>query len=149
MKKGKSKKGKMGNYIILGLLICGFAQAAAVKVSAGNFFDTSYTFCFLIEGKWSTTQQRIKENNTSVYMKCMSSDFASNAYDAYAWGYDEDNDIYFCSSDKYTFMEGDIKKMTNYIYENGGEWAFIRAKLNEGSGRTTGVFSGLWSPDSI
>jgi len=149
MEKRKLKKGELGNHIVLGLLICGFAQAAVVKVSAGNYADERYTFSFGNEGDWSTTHERIKEDNTSVYMKCVSSDLVSNAYDAYAWGYDEDTNNYFCSSDKYTFSEGDIKKMTNYIYENGGEWALIRANLNEGSGYTTGTFTGLWSPDSI
>jgi len=143
------KKGKTGNYIILGLLICGLVQVTAVNVKAGNYSDENYTFCFYNDGDWSTTHQRIKEDNTSVYMKCVSSDTASNAYDAYAWGYDEDSDNYFCSSDKYTFKEGDIKKMTNYIHENGGEWALIKANLSEGCGFTTGMFTGLWSPDSI
>jgi len=143
------KKGKLGNYIIIGLLICGFIQVAAVKVSASNWQDTSFDFCFSADGNWETTMVRTKEDNTSVYMNCESSDNYNNSYDAYVWGYDCDLDEYFCCSDVYTFVAGDVKKMINYVYENGGEYTYIKAELTANNGFNTGMFSGLWSPDSI
>ena len=139
----------IGNYIIIGLLICGFVQAAEVKVSAGNWQDEGYSFCFSDKGDWETTYVSVKEDDTSVYMNCESSDIEYNSYNAYVYGYIRDLDASFCSSDMYTFQAGNIKKMLNYVYENGGQFAYVNAVLNESSGFSTGVFTGVWSPDSI
>ncbi len=139
--KKSSIKNKVTMFISLGVLI----SAMSMPVFANNHADTAFAFNFG-NGYWQTTPERIKEDDSYVYMKCTSSVSANDTYDAWAWGYNSDTGEDFKSSDSYTFRAGITHKMTNYIYENDGDYAYIKARH---TGKGDGIFRGLWSPDSI
>ena len=128
-------------FISLGVLVA----AMAMPVFANNHKDTRYSFDFG-NGYWQTTPERIKEDDTYVYMYCDSSHTPGDSYYAWAWGYNSDIGEIFESSDAYRFYSGTKKLMINYINENDGDYAYIKAR-HSGSG--VGKFSGVWSPDSI
>ena len=136
-----SIKSKVTMFISLGVLMA----AMAMPVFANNYEDTRYSFDFG-NGYWQTTPERIKEDDTYVYMYCDSSHTPGDSYYAWAWGYNSDTRSDFESSKRYQFFNGTVYKMTNYIYENDGDYAYVKAR-HAGSG--VGKFSGLWSPDSI
>ena len=136
-----SIKSKVTMFISLGVLVA----AMAMPVFANNHADTAFAFNFG-NGYWQTTPERIKEDDSYVYMKCTSSVSADDSYDAWAWGYNSDTGEIFESSDAYRFYSGTKKLMINYINENDGDYAYIKAR-HSGSG--VGKFSGVWSPDSI
>ncbi|MGN0339895.1 MAG: hypothetical protein ACI4D0_05305 [Lachnospira sp.] len=110
-----------------------------------NHGDTWFEFNFG-NGYWQTTEQRVKKDDSYVYMKCVSSESSGDSYNAYVWGWDADLNIRFETGGPYTFYQGTVRKMTNYVYENDGDYAYIKAR-HAGSG--SGIFSGVWSPDSI
>ena len=139
--KKNSIKNKVTMFISLGVLM----SAMSIPVFANNHTDTAFAFNFG-NGYWQTTSERIKEDDSYVYMKCTSSYSSGDTYEAWAWGYNSDTGEDFKSSDSYTFQAGITHKMTNYIYENDGDYAYIKARH---TGKGDGIFRGLWSPDSI
>lgn len=140
-KNKKSTKGKVVTGIIAGTLIC----MTAIPAFANNHSDWGFEFDFNND-YYQTTPERVKEDDSYVYMKCLSSRSSGDSYDAHTWGWNSDLNIMFESSGAYTFYEDSEIKMINYIYENDGDYAFIKARH---SGDGEGKFTGLWSPDSI
>ena len=112
---------------------------------ASNWQDTAFKFDFG-GSRWKTTEMRIKEDDSYVYMNCQYSEDADDYYDAYVWGWNSQENIRFETGGPYRFYERTVLKMTNYVYENDGDYAYIRA---DHTGDGNGYFTGLWSPDSI
>lgn len=123
------------------LMIC-----CTIQAKASNYTDTAFDFYFRSStGGVSCTERREKLDDTSVYMKCESTSYSYTArvyasptmYGAY---YDVSNDH------TYVFNSGTVRKMINYVYENGFKYAVIYADRNYSYNY---VATGLWSPDSI
>lgn len=151
MKKLQGKKAgkkKWGNRIVLAALLGMLAQSTVVPVVASNFLDTGFTFVFTgEEQEWESTRERLKEDNTSVYMKCIEASEEGDYYYAYVWGWREsDNWERELSLGPAKFYQGTTKKMVNWVYEYNYDYAFIRATTR---GECAGRFWGAWSPDSI
>lgn len=146
MKHVKTAKKKLGNRIVLGALMAMMVQATVVPVMAGNYLDTPFDFDFS-GSDWQTTEERMKEDDTSVYMRCEWSATEGDCYAASVWGYSPSEDMeYSVGNGDYKFSAGTTRKLINWVYENDLEYAFIRA-YQIGSG--VGHFTGVWSPDSI
>lgn len=142
----KKNQKKLGNRIVLGAVMAMLLQATVVPVLASNYHDSNYEFDFT-NGYWQTTPERTKEDDTSVYMKCKWSETDSDYYDASVWGWSPSDGIEFQTDNgPYTFREGTVQYMVNWVYENDLEYAYVKAR-HTGSG--AGHFTGVWSPDSI
>ena len=135
----------LGNKIVAMAAFGILVSASVVPTLASNWQDTAYKFDFG-DRTWDTTEMRIKEDDSYVYMNCQYSEDAGDYYDAYVWGWNSDIDSRFQTGGPYRFKQGTVRKMTNYVYENDGDYAYIRAKH---TGAGNGYFTGLWSPDSI
>ncbi len=144
MKLKKNRK-NLKNKVVTGFMVGAMMAMAVTPVFANNYHDSDFAFNFG-NGYWQTTPERVKEDDSYVYMNCTSSNTPGDSYDAYVWGWDTDDNRDFETGGPYTYYEGTIRKMTNYVYENDGDYAYIKARH---SGAGDGVFSGLWSPDSI
>ncbi len=143
-------KKKLGNLIVLGLLcIIGVQSGVTVAKAEGNYHDSDFMFDFEGPDRWETSEQRLKEDTTSAYMYCIWAMEPVDAYQAYVWAYDPNNDRHFCTSDGYIFHQYDWYYMINYTYERGYRFEYIKGRLCDGGTDGIGVFSGYWSPDSI
>lgn len=146
MKRVKTAKKKLGNRIVLGALLAMVLQTTVVPVMASNYLDTPFDFDFGESG-WQTTTERMKEDDTSVYMSCEWSATEGDCYEAEVCGYSSSEDReYSVGNGFYTFYEGTTRKLINWVYENDLEYAFISA-YHTGGGE--GHFTGVWSPDSV
>lgn len=138
-------KCKIGNRVVA---LLGFAILLSVSVIptlASNWKDTAFKFDFG-GNSWATTEMRVKKDDSYVYMNCQYSEDSDDYYDAYVWGWNENLDSRFQTGKAYRFYENTVYPMVNYVYENDGTHAYIRAKHTGGG---NGYFKGLWSPDSI
>lgn len=127
------------------------------EAKAKNNEDTPFRFDFTIyqSQMYATSTGRIKEDDSSVYMKCtlsymsnMTGDFKYNAI-AHG-GYSPAGSYSDCwyqghHSSTYTFQQGNEKLMSNYIVESGKSHAKIFVSQNG----YMASFWGLWSPDSV
>ncbi|MGN0339893.1 MAG: hypothetical protein ACI4D0_05295 [Lachnospira sp.] len=141
MFKNTSLRGKLVALLSFVTLIV----VTVVPAFANNHSDSGFVFNFG-NGYWQTTPERVKEDASYVYMKCTTCHTPGDSYEAYVWGYNSSLDSDFESGGPYSFKNGVVHKMTNYVYENDGDYAYVKAR-HTGSG--VGIFSGVWSPDSI
>ena len=139
------RKSKAGNMIVAFLAFAIIMSITIIPAMASNWQDTAFIFDFG-GSRWKTTEMRIKEDDSYVYMNCQYSEDADDYYDAYVWGWNSQENIRFETGGPYRFYERTVLKMTNYVYENDGDYAYIRA---DHTGDGNGYFTGLWSPDSI
>ncbi len=144
----KTKK-KLGNLIALGLLCIIGVQSGITVVKANNYGDSSFYFSFGGSGYWNTTEERLKEDDSSAYMICTWATEPEDAYEAYVWGYNSNTNREACTSNAYIFHLGEFHYMINYTYENGYNYEYIKARLCDGGNDGVGAFAGYWSPDSI
>lgn len=145
-KSVKTKKKKLGNRIVLGAVMAMLLQATVVPALASNYHDTPFEFDFE-DGTWQTTPERAKEDDSCVYMFCHWSESDGDSYKAYVWGWSPSDGIEMRTDNgPYYFSEGTICYMTNWVYENDLEYAYVKARQ---TGDGIGHFTGVWSPDSI
>lgn len=137
----KNIKNKIITGLIAGMAIC----ATVMPTLANNCKDRGFDFNFG-NGYWQTTVEDTKQDDSYVYMRCDDSWTPGDAYDAYVWGYNQDINSDFQTGGPYRFYQGTETFMTNYVYENDGDKAYIKARH---AGAGIGVFSGVWSPDSV
>lgn len=137
------KKKYLSKSIILTTIL---ATCFTIPVIASNYMDTTYNFYF----KTSTngyyyTELREKQDDTSVYMKCNSTTYS---YTAHVVGTKTEFGVVYDVSGghNYTFNSGTVRKMINYVYENGLKYAAVYAERNYSYDYTA---TGVWSPDSI
>lgn len=138
------KKKKINNTIII-LLTLSLILFSIIPVTASNYHDTTYEFYFRSSAGISETELREKEDDTSAYMKCTSTE---HPYTASVVGVYKDSSIRYDASGghRYTFYSGTVTKLINYVYENNFSYAAIRALRSYSSSYYA---TGLWSPDSI
>ena len=134
---------KIGNIMIAILGTLFLTNMALTSVFGNNCSDSEYVFVFTGDD-WQTTKERVKEDDSFVYMKCTYSSNAEAFYNAYVWGYNSDENVDFLASNRYRIGPNMAVKMVNDVYENGGNYAFVRAKSSY-----LATFYGVWSPDSI
>ena len=117
-----------------------------IPVSASNYKDTVFDFYFkTAAGGTTKTELREKQDDSSAYMKCEKTTFpytalviASQSVDDYAFDVSDGH--------TYTFDNGTVYKMINYVYENNFKYAAIAAKRVYSYNYAA---NGLWSPDSV
>lgn len=127
---------------------------------ASNWADTDFTFELISEGSscYAVQENRLKMDDSSVYMKCTSSSRTSTnssegGYYGTAHGSsDEVGGLLDCfsgskHSETYAFSVGTTRYMKNYINETGHIYANIRCV--GGKYLRYMQFKGVWSPDSI
>ena len=113
----------------------------AMTANANNHADTVYAFNFNQSER--RTDYREKQDDSSSYMKCISTEAP---YTAHVYGY-KDGKIYDRSlGNTYQFNSGTVRFMLNNVYETGMRYAGIYGTRNYGYSYTA---SGVWSPDSI
>lgn len=137
---------RVGDKIVALAAFAILLSISVIPALASNWKDTAYTFNFE-NSTWQTTEMRVKEDDSYVYMNCQYSEYSGDTYNAYVWGWNSDTNTRFETGGPYSFWEGKVRKMTNYVYENDGDYAYIRAEYS--GDHSDGYFKGLWSPDSI
>ncbi len=135
--------------------LIGVALAAAVVMSAGamvasanNHYDESFSFTF--QGKEDYTKGRLKDDDSSMYIKVNS----GGAFVAAAYGRNsETGTLYpaYKSSNGTSYTKtcyvGQSYYLYNYVHENGYKYGSIQgAPLNPTQWYTA---TGVWSPDSV
>ena len=111
------RKSKAGNMIVAFLAFAIIMSITIIPAMASNWQDTAFKFDFG-GSRWKTTEMRIKEDDSYVYMNCRYSEDADDYYDAYVWGWNSQENIRFETGGPYRFYERTVLKMTNYVYEN-------------------------------
>lgn len=150
MRKLKVKKGiKLGNLVVLGMLVFCLVKTSGVTAMASNYMNREYGYCFVSEGLWDTIKEEFKDDFSSTYMFCTYSEIPGSCYSAMVIGYSTSTDSNFEASQEYVYGQGTERFMTNFVRENGGDLAFVKGKLLDSCGVGSGLFSGVWSPDSI
>lgn len=117
-----------------------------ICVSASNYKDTIFEFYFkTATGGDVTTEPREKQDDSSAYMKCEKTVFP---YTAKVLGMNGLFEMRYDMSGghEYTFDNGTVYKMINYVYENNLKYAAIYAKRVYSYNYSA---NGLWSPDSV
>lgn len=93
---------------------------------------------------------RVKEDSTSVYLKCSSG--GNGSFEGTVYGATSSNGTYSNrtyngkKAPTYAIQKGDIKYMTNYNYETSAPYTKVFYDSKYVSYTT---MSGVWSPDSI
>lgn len=136
----KKKKSIASRIVAVSLAAMTLFSLGAIGTSAANTHDTTFDFRFARH--MDKTDGRLKENNSKVYMYCYE---ATHPYTARVYGGDI-NTCFFDMSDGhvYTFTSGTVRRMTNYVYENGAPYAVV---IGEPTYWDSGAW-GYWSLDS-
>ena len=144
-----TKTNSFTKIILVVMSVMMLISAISIFASATNVDDP---FSFTFNGYMDRTNVRYKDNESNMYMYCVSSD---TPYIASARGRATQNygDFVDCSYDiadptpkvfTYTFTPGIKRFMYNYVRENGFVWAAISANTS-----SNGYATGWWSPDSV
>lgn len=141
-KERKVKKFNKGSFFVLFLAILCIGQYSLEKVKAENY---DYSFVFDYEGQLRTLEELPKNTNSSVYMHCTFSEFGYGSYVANVWAWDTDDNTDFEASGDYTFYYDTTEYMKNRVVEDGGEYAYVKARLQNGV--EGGIFYGRWRAD--
>lgn len=136
---------------LAGKIVCG-ALAAAMVISgsmmyagASNYHDTEKTLSFF-RGHWvDSTDPREKQDNTSVYVHCVSSPETFRVHAEGAYG--KSGDYWDVSKQWYQISQGGTVRIINYIYENGCSWAKVIGDADDFDNDYDATIA--WSPDSI
>lgn len=144
----------------LGSAVLMLAGAFPAINYASNWADTDFSFELISEGssRYAVSINRLKTDDSSVYMKCTSSSRTSTnssegGYYGTAHGSSGElgglTDCFSGSkhSKTYFFSAGTERYMTNYINETGHIYANIYCV--GGKYLRYMNFKGVWSPDSI
>lgn len=152
---------KMPRVAAMGTAVLMLAGMLPTVAMANNHEDDPWVFNVSAQGgkAYVSPANRNKLDNTSSYMKCdtFTQIYIGGSGDTYVGTVhgskgiklsDGLSDVYYGSrhSTSYTFKQGTVKYMTNFLYEAGYEYANIYCDAKY---TTYAKFTGVWSPDSI
>lgn len=134
------------------MVIMFFCSIFMINTQAkGNVSDKEFEFNFSDYTPYRgwLTENRLKMDDTSSYMKCNSISKSGYSYTAWVMAAKLDDHPEFgidVGSKKYVFYAGSERWMVNYVKEKGYSYARI-----EGWPNYNGIYrvSGVWSPDSV
>lgn len=137
---------------ILMLATALMVSISAIKmepVSAANTKDKAFNFKFT--EKKRITDGRIKEDDSSCYMRCVT---ATTPYKAWVLGGVYGQEYTNCAGKyKYYFEKGDKRYMYNLVVEkakaSGDSDKTLVAAIRVKPDKQKGQASGYWSPDSV
>ncbi len=137
-----TKTNKIVKMCVFAMLLTMIISIVSINVGAKNNIDSPFSY-ELTGGDNFKTPFRDKEDDSSVYMKCIN---ATGSYEARVYSGPRNA----CAVDvsfgyHYHFVQGNARFMYNYAYECGYDIAAVFATTyNNGT-----VASGVWSPDSV
>lgn len=123
-----------------------FSMVGMSQASANNYRDTNFGFSF--RNKQVSTDARLKQDTSKLYMKCTSI-VKDTSYTAHAGGCKSTVSSAVDCSRGYTYTfskKGQYKYMTSWVKEDGYKYARILASPNYSFKYAA---TGVWSPDNV
>ena len=135
---------KIKRFAAMGICALMIAAATVLPASANNHDDTSFKF-FEYNSSSGQTDRRVKEDDSSMYMKPI---MLSASYDAYAVGANSKTSTVTPCDNGYVFRIGTQGR--EYFINNWVcEWGFTYGAIHGDRVSGGGTVSGVWSPDSV